>query len=203
MRVTRRARVLAALGLGLSAPALAAVAAARPAAPHVATTVLAVPSGLDPSEPHLAVDPEDQGRLFAVAQLVVPRIGAPKEVLWRSRNGGASWQSTGLLGGVANDRRGISGDPVVAAGDDGLVLYGTLTFDPDPASGTAAQAVGARISTDGGRSFTAFGTADRATAPLCFLEGSCEGPPPPGLFLLDKPWLAVDSNSVAFRGSAS
>jgi hypothetical protein len=169
--------------------------------PRVATTVLQVPAGMDPSEPHLAVDPHDPARLFAVAQVgpVVP-VPFTREFLWRTHDGGTTWTRSPLLGGSANTPAGLSGDPVVAAGGRGLVLYGTLTQDIDAAAGTVTRQVGTRVSTDGGASFTAFGSADQATLPLCIFDGSC--PPPPGLRVSDKPWLAVDTTGGAFDGAA-
>jgi len=37
--------------------------------PRIVTTVLHVPAGTDPSETHLAVDPNDPSRQYAVAQV--------------------------------------------------------------------------------------------------------------------------------------
>jgi hypothetical protein len=170
----------------------------------VATTVLEVPPGRDVSEPHLAVAPDDPKRLFAVAQTIVPELGfaSGQELLWRTEDGGKSWTRSPLLGGSENSTAGISGDPVVAAGSNGLVLFGTLTFDLDAGAETATEHVGTRVSTDGGASFTAFGGADQATLPVCLFAGSCLPPAPPSLKFLDKPWLAVDATRGAFAGSA-
>jgi hypothetical protein len=171
---------------------------AERAHPSVATTVLKVPAGMNPSEPHLAVDPHDPKRLFAVAQ-VGPEF-TRQEFLWRTDDGGKMWTRSPLLGGSDNTATGIGFDPVVAAGGHGLVLYGTVTADIDVATGTATNRVGTRVSTDGGASFTGFGSADQAILPLCFFDGSC--PPPPGTRLLDKPWLAINTTGGAFGGSA-
>jgi hypothetical protein len=187
---------------------LAPAAAARAASsgehsgrghPGVATTVLPVPSGMDTSEPDMAVDPHDPARLFAVAHVGFPLT---RESLWRTGDGGKTWTRSPLLGGSANTPAGLASDPVVAAGGHGLVLYGTVTFDIDAVAGTVTQQIGTRVSTDGGTSFTAFGSADRVIWPLCVIEPPCSGPAPPGLRFVDKPWLAVDSTSGAFDGAA-
>ena len=70
---------------------------------RLTTRALRFPTGFDPSEPPLAMDPNDSRRLFAVAQ------GAPSCA-----------------------------------------------------------------------TFGAFGSADTGRLPLCFFDGSCSGPPPPG-----------------------
>jgi hypothetical protein len=190
------------------AAARAASAAGHPGRGHlgVVTTVLPVPSGgpeMGPSEPHIAVDPNDPAHLFAVAQ-VGPGGGAPatREFLWRSGDGGTTWTRSPLLGGSGNTPAVLSGDPTVAAGRHGLVLYGTLTADVDAAAGTLTQQAGTRVSTDGGASFTAFGSAKRSVLPLCFIALPCTEPPPPGSLVADKPWLAVDATGGAFDGAA-
>jgi hypothetical protein len=166
---------------------------------HVRTSVLAVPPGTDPSEPHLAVDPGDPMRLFAVAQVGIAMIGGSKELLWRTGDGGRSWARSPLLGGAGTATGDESGDPVVAAGGGGHVVYGTLVRHVDPIAATATIHVGTRVSTDDGATFTAFGDADSGTVPLCVFEGC---PPPPDASLVDKPWLAVDATVGAFGGSA-
>jgi hypothetical protein len=205
----RRALWLAAALAALASPAATSRAIAsqggeRGVHTGVMTAVLEVPPGRDVSEPHLAVAPDDPTRLFAVAQTVVPELGfaSGQELLWRSEDGGASWTRSPLLGGSDNSTAGISGDPVVAAGSNGLVLFGTLTFDLDAAAETATEYVGTRVSNDGGASFTAFGGADQATLPVCLFGGSCLPPAPPSLKFLDKPWLAVDVTGGAFAGTA-
>jgi hypothetical protein len=187
---------------------LAPAAAARAASsvehpgrghPRVVTTVLPVPSGMDTSEPDIAVDPHDPARLFAVAHVGFP---FPRESLWRTGDGGKTWTRSPLLGGSANTPAGFASDPVVATGGHGLVLYGTGTFDIDAAAGTVTRQIGTRVSTDGGASFTGFGSADQTIFPLCVVEPPCTGPPPSSLRVLDKPWLAVDTTGGAFDGAA-
>jgi hypothetical protein len=198
--VSRVSRV--ALILALACGAAAAIPAAVTADPaRLTTSALRFPAGFDPSEPHLAMDPTDSRRLFAVAQ-GAPSSQLPKEVLWRTADGGSTWRRSGLLGGVGNGARGISGDPVVAALGGDRVLFGTLTYDFDIPAGVAIGHVGTRVSTDGGATFGAFGSADTGRLPLCFFDGSCSGPPPPGLVMLDKPWLAVDTGHSRYAGSA-
>jgi hypothetical protein len=153
---------------------------------------------MDPSEPHIAVDPNDPKRLFAVAQ-VGPRENR-HEFLWRHDDGGNSWTRSPLLGGSDNSPDGNGLDPVVAAGGHGLVLYGTIAGEIDAAAGTATVHAGTRVSTDGGASFTGFGSADQATLPLCVITGTCL--PPPGSRFVDKPWLAIDTTVGAFSGAA-
>jgi hypothetical protein len=197
-----RALYLAA-ALMVLAPVAATGAAASPDRAErghrrVATAVLQVPAGMNPSEPHLAVDPADLERLFAVAQ----DQGLSKEFFWRSDDGGTTWTRSPVLGGSDNSLDGIAYDPVVAAGGRGLVLYGTGTGDLDVAAGTGINRVGTRVSTDGGASFTGFGTADQSILPLCLFTGGCPGPLPPGLRRLDKPWLAIDTTGGTFDGAA-
>jgi len=182
---------------------LAPAAAARAASaselvhPRVMTTVLEVPAGMNPSEPHLALDPRDPMRLFVGAQ-VGPAF-TRQEFLWRSDDGGKTWTRSGPFAGSDNSPAGFGGDPVVAAGGHGLVLYGTIAGEFDFAAGTASDHVGTRVSTDGGASFTGFGNADQAILPLCIFQGC---PPPPGTRLLDKPWLAIDTTGGTFNGAA-
>jgi hypothetical protein len=163
---------------------------------RVATTVLQVPAGMNPSEPHLAVDPHNPKRLFAVAQ----DHDALKEFFWRSDDGGTIWTDSPVLGGSSNSPDGIAFDPVVAAGGHGLVLYGTVTVDIDAAGETGTGRVGTRVSTDSGASFTGFGAADQSILPLCAIAGTC--PPPPGSWRPDKPWLAIDTTHGTFGGAA-
>lgn len=161
-------------------------------------TVLEVPAGMNPSEPHLAVDPADPTRLFAVAQ----DHDVFKEFFWRSDDGGTTWTRSPVLGGSDNSPDGAAYDPLVAAGGHGLVLYGTGAGEFDFAAGTGTVHIGTRVSTDAGASFTGFGTADQAILPLCAFANACPPPTPPGLRYLDKPWLAIDTTGGAFDGTA-
>ena len=178
-------------------------AARRASQPRITTVVLNVPAGSDPSEPHLALDPADPDRLYAVAQTVAPgRFPFSQELLWRSSDGGRSWVRSPLLGVTDNSTDGFAGDPVVAAGRNGLVLYGTLTFALDRGAGTATQHVGTRVSTDGGATFRAFGGTDEGFFPVCIFDGTCSGPPPEDVQFVDKPWLALDGTGGRFDGNA-
>ena len=169
--------------------------------PRIVTTVLHVPAGTDPSEPHLAVDPNEAGRLYAVAQVQIPGL-LTQELMWRTTDGGRRWLRSPLLGGADNtsSANGFSVDPVVAAGGKALVLFGAFALDADAAAGKAILRIGTRVSTDRGATFSAFGTADRVTLPLCVFTTGC--PPPPNAQGLDKPWLAIDATHGRFRGSA-
>jgi len=206
-----RARVRHALFLAAAAalvPSGAAAAAssaghiaAHPSHPRIATTMLHVPVGTDPSEPHLTVDPNDPERLYAVAQVQIPGL-LTQELMWWTENGGRRWLRSPLLGGADNtsSTSGFSVDPVVAAGGKALVLFGAFALDADAAAGKAILRVGTRVSTDRGATFSAFGTADRVTLPLCVFTTGC--PPPPNSQGLDKPWLAIDGTHGRFGGSA-
>jgi hypothetical protein len=169
--------------------------------PRIVTTVLHVPAGTDPSEPHLAVDPNDPARLYAVAQVQIPGL-LTQELMWRTQDGGRRWLRSPLLGGADNtsSTSGFSVDPVVAAGGKALVLFGAFALNADAAAGKAILRIGTRVSTDRGATFHAFGTADRVTLPLCVFTTGC--PPPPNAQGLDKPWLAIDGTHGRFRDSA-
>jgi hypothetical protein len=206
-----RARVQRALFLAAAAafvPSGAAAAASSAShmgghdgRPRIVTTMLHVPAGTDPSEPHLAVDPNDPGRLYAVAQVQIPGL-LTQELMWRTKDGGRRWLRSPLLGGADNTSTtsGFSVDPVVGAGDKALVLFGAFALDADVAAGKAILRIGTRVSTDRGATFSAFGTADRVTLPLCVFTTGC--PPPPNSQGLDKPWLAIDGTHGRFGGSA-
>jgi hypothetical protein len=157
---------------------------------------------MDPSEPHLAVDPDDPARLFTVVQATSPDNPFGQELLWRTADRGRRWVRSPVLGGVDNSAQGASGDPVVAAAGRGRVLFGTLTFDFASVPDTAVQDVGTRVSTDGGASFTGLGIADEGRIPLCFFAGSCPDLPPGEIVFVDKPWLAVDTTGGRFAGRA-
>jgi hypothetical protein len=202
----RHALLLAAVAAFVPSGAAVAASSARHIAghdghPRIVTTVLPVPAGTDPSEPHLAVDPNDPGRLYAVAQVQIPGL-LTQELMWRSKDGGRRWLRSPLLGGADNtsSTSGFSVDPVVAAGGKALVLFGAFALDADVAAGKAILRIGTRVSTDRGATFSAFGTADRVTLPLCVFTTGC--PPPPNSQGLDKPWLAIDRTHGRFGGSA-
>jgi hypothetical protein len=201
---TRAWRVLClAAALAVLAPVAAtdaAYASERAERGHlrVTTTVLEVPAGMNPSEPHLAADPNDPKRLFAVAQ----DHDAFKEFFWRTGDGGKTWTRSPVLGGSDNSPDGAAYDPVVAAGGHGLVLYGTGAGELDFAAGTGTLHIGTRVSTDGGASFTGFGSAEQSILPLCAFANACPPPIPPGLRYLDKPWLAIDTTGGAFDRAA-
>jgi hypothetical protein len=141
-------------------------------------------------------------RLFAVAQAGTPEeFPFTKDFLWRSVDAGRPWVRSSALGGPDNSPTDYAGDPTVAAGSGGRVLNGTLTFAVDPVAGTATQTVGTRVSTDGGRSFTGFGTAGVGAFPLCLFSQTCGQQPPPDLQFVDRPWVAVDTSGGRFDGS--
>jgi hypothetical protein len=202
----RRALFLSAVAVLVPSGAAAAESsgihgARHDAHPRIVTKVLPVPAGTDPSEPHLAVDPDDPGRLYAVAQVQIPGL-LTQELMWRTKDGGRKWRRSPLLGGADNtsSQDGFSVDPVVAAGGNGLVLFGAFALDADVGAGKAILQIGTRVSTNRGARFSAFGTADRVTLPLCTFTTGC--PSPPDAQGLDKPWLAIDGTHGRFRGSA-
>jgi hypothetical protein len=198
--------VISASGLAVGDPAAAAPGTAGVAhgdsGHRVWTKVLDAPAGAYPSEPHLAVDPGNPRRLFVVAQFGTTSSPLTQELLWRSVDGGRSWIRSPVLGGIDNSPQGSSGDPVVASAGGGRVLYATLTFDLTSRPGVAVENVATRVSTNGAATFTTTGIADQALVPLCFFDGSCQGPPPTGIVILDKPWLAVDTTAGRFHGRA-
>jgi hypothetical protein len=189
---TRRVRLAA-------AQALLALAVVAPASAGAATTTteLEAPAGLDVSEPHLAVAPDDPDSLYVVANGVGTELGLG--LLWRSRDAGATWTTSDPIGGTGATARGFDADAVLAAGRDGLLLYASLALDVDEAAGTAPLHVGTRVSHDHGATFRGYGSADEVTLPLCLFFGC---PPPPDLEGLDTPWLAVETNRAPFRASA-
>src|SRR6185437_6639637 len=130
----RQALFLAAAVAFVPSGAAAAASSARHIAghdghPRILTTVLHTPAGTDPSEPHLAVDPNDPGRLYAVAQVQIPGL-LTQELMWRTKDGGRRWLRSPLLGRADNtsSTSGFSVDPVIAAGGNPLVLFGAFTL---------------------------------------------------------------------------
>ena len=161
------------------------------------TMVLGGPLDQDRSEPHIAVDPEDPDRMFVVAQGALPYVSLDPQLFWRTDNGGQTWSEPLVMGFIDNTVAGAAGDPVVAAGTDGLVLFATLAVmiegDPETLTddlGTFTGHIGTRVSTDQGRTFSSFGTADR----LVITGPTSEE--------IDKEWLAIDNSDGPFRGSA-
>jgi hypothetical protein len=166
-------------------------------APRPSSVELAGPPDQDRSEPHIAVDPEDSDRMFVVAQGSLPTVSLEPQLFWHTEDGGRTWSEPLRMGFIDNSARGAAGDPVVATGRDGLVLFGTLAVmiegDPETvgeASGSITAHIGTRISTNSGHSFSSFGTADRIVI---------TGPTPENI---DKEWLAIDVGAGPFAGSA-
>ena len=164
---------------------------------RISTTVLDVPPGFDSAEPHLAVAPDDPDRLYAVATVTGEQLGLG--LVWRTADGGRTWKRSPLIGGTGATPLGFDADPVLAAGRKGLLLYTSLALDVDEVTETAPLHVGTRVSTDRGATFSAYGSADMVTLPLCLFFGC---PPPPDLQGLDTPWLAVDTTRGRFKGSS-
>ena len=164
---------------------------------RVSTTVLDIPEGFHVAEPHLAVAPDDPDRLYAVANVTGEELGLG--LVWRTGDAGRTWKRSPLIGGTGATPRGFDADAVLAAGRKGLLLYTSLALDIDEVAETAPIHVGTRVSTDRGATFSAYGSADMVTLPLCLFFGC---PPPPDLQGLDTPWLAVDTTTGRFRGSS-
>jgi hypothetical protein len=119
------------------------------------TIVLGGPLDQDRSELHIAVDPEDPDRMFVVAQGSLPYVALDPQLFWRSEDGGRTWSEPLVMGFIDNTADGAAGDPVVAAGAHGVVLFGTLAVmiegDPDNLAsdlGTITAHIGTRVSTD-------------------------------------------------------
>lgn len=114
--------------------------------------------------------------------------------MWNSADGGKTWNLVGPMGGTDNGPDGLAADPVVAVGPHRQVVVAGLAVDIQP-TGTLALHAGTRVSTDAGRSFAAFGTAEQVSVPPPCLAGAaaCD--------FLDKPWVAVDTTRSAYRGS--
>ena len=200
-------RLLLVIVLGLSSVCSGNSAAAAPttqpsttllpAEPGPSVIVLAGPLDQDRSEPHIAVDPDDPDRMFVVAQGALPYVALDPQLFWRTEDGGRTWSEPLVMGYIDNTPAGAAGDPVVAAGPDGLVLFAALAVmiegDPDNLTddfGTITAHIGTRVSTDQGRTFSSFGTAD-----LLVITG-------PTSEEIDKEWLAIDTSDGPFRGSA-
>jgi RTX calcium-binding nonapeptide repeat (4 copies) len=96
-----------------------------------------------------------------------------------SRDGGRSWTD----GGVLEPARGthLFGDPVLAAGPDGSFYYATLVREQN-------LQVGVARSTDGGQSWSTPVVVSPQRDPNAPVDH-------------DKPWLAVDTTSLRYRGS--
>jgi hypothetical protein len=127
----------------------------------------------------------------------LPTVALEPQLYWHTQDGGQTWSEPQLMGFIDNTPAGAAGDPVVAAGPDGTVLFGTLAVmvEGDPATlaaarGTITAHIGTRVSTDHGQTFTSFGTADRVV-----ITGSTEEN-------IDKEWLAIDTSDGPLRGSA-
>ena len=164
---------------------------------RISTTVFDIPEGFNVAEPHLAVAPDDPDRLYAVANVIGEELGLG--LVWRTADGGRTWKRSPLIGGTGATPRGFDADAVLAAGRKGLLLYTSLAADIDEVAETVPIHVGTRVSTDRGATFSAYGSADMVTLPLCLFFGC---PPPPDLQGLDTPWLAVDTTTGRFRGSS-
>jgi hypothetical protein len=159
--------------------------------------VLGGPADEDRSEPHIAADPGDPQRMYAVAQGALPDVSLDPQLFWRTEDGGRTWSEPQLMGFIENTARGAAGDPVVAAGEGGRVLFGALAvlIDGEPerlteSFGTFTGHIGTRVSTDAGRTFPSFGSADSIVTTGATPEN------------IDKEWLAVDTSRGPFRGSA-
>ena len=159
--------------------------------------MLGGPTDQDRSEPHIAVDPEDPDRIYVVAQGALPGVSLDPQLFWRTEDGGRTWSDPLLMGFIENTPRGAAGDPVVAAGAGGLVLFGTLAVlvegEPERLTdnfGTLTGHIGTRVSADHGRTFPSFGTADQVVSTGATPE------------TIDKEWLAVDTSGGPFAGAA-
>jgi hypothetical protein len=159
--------------------------------------VLRGPADQNRSEPHIAVDPEDPDRMYVVAQGALPRVALEPQLFWQTDDGGATWSDPLLMGYIDNTERGAAGDPVVAAGTGGVVLFGTLAVlvDGDPPRltdnfGTLTAHIGTRVSADHGHTFPSFGSADHVVSTGATPE------------TIDKEWLAVDTSGGPFAGAA-
>src|SRR5512132_3365518 len=189
--------VLASALLAVVSLGPAAATSARPPR-GVVTTVLEPPAGLRAAEPFIALDREGPHHLY-VASMVAP-VNSPapgaaaRHAVWRSADGGKTWSLVGPMGGTDNGPGGLAADPVVAVGPHRQVVVAGLAVDIQP-TGTLALHAGTRVSSDAGRSFTAFGTAEQVSVPPPCLVGAaaCD--------FLDKPWVALDTTRSAYHGS--
>jgi hypothetical protein len=173
---------LAALG-ALVAPASAAGEGA------VRTVTLPTPAETIVNEPKVAFAPDRPRHLVVLAQATAAE--GPRQILWRSGDGGAGWTRPRLMGGTGNGAEGFAADTALAAGRGGPVVVGGLIADVD-ASGALTIHAGTRVSDDGGATFPGFASAD-AAANLC-------GQVPPPCEGIDKPALAMDRSRGRFAG---
>ena len=135
--------------------------------------------------------------MYVVAQGALPGVSLDPQLFWLTEDGGRTWSDPLLMGFIENTPRGAAGDPVVAAGAGGLVLFGTLAVlvegEPERLTdnfGTLTGHIGTRVSADHGRTFPSFGTADQVVSTGATPE------------TIDKEWLAVDTSGGPFAGAA-
>ena len=138
--------------LGLSGPMAAAQAPLRDGAAAFLPPVVAIPAEVQQTEPQVHVTPEGTVLVGSQFQRFDCRTGAPRlagsrACIWRSDDGGASFQRSG--GG-----ENTGADVHFARMPSGVLLYTTLA-QPEP--GTFTSGVGGATilrSTDGGRTWS-------------------------------------------------
>jgi hypothetical protein len=160
----------------------------------------ALPDAAALSEPHLAIDPARPSVLVAAAQT------SRAVVAWRSEDSGSSWTASSPRAGRSG--HGLSaGDPVIAVGADGSTLLAALGQDLSGRC-TLVNAVGSYRAPLGSirlRRLAPAGQAFRLPRALFDLNYASRCPVPKTLRSVsvnDKPWLAVDTTSGKYRGSA-
>jgi hypothetical protein len=171
---------------------------------RVEVTMLQPPASLPDaaalSEPHLAIDPARPSVLVAAAQT------SRAVVAWRSEDSGSTWTASSPRAGRSG--HGLSaGDPVTAVGADGSTLLAALGQDVSGLC-TLVNVVGSYRAPLGsprlGRLAPA-GQAFRLPRALFDRRYASRCPAPKtirSISVNDKPWLAVDTTSGRYRGSA-
>ena len=133
------------------------------------------------NEPFVAADPDRPDRLVAASKIFTDNAGYRFRVgTFTSGDGGRSWIEHGVLPGLTSFD--LVSDPVVAFGRDGAVFISVIAAPRLETNAKEPWGVFVYRSDDGGDTFGAPLTVDRATGD-------------------DKAWIAVDRSNGPHRGA--